>query len=70
MELKKDMCEHKTIPPLKTGVISIPLMVEYKLYNEAVDFDNYKDCFSCWIKQSDFVRLFSDVAKLYLTEAS
>jgi len=62
------MCEHKTIPPLKAGVISIPLMVDYRLYNEAVKFDRYKDCFACWLKESNAEddMYFSDGFKEYI----
>ena len=59
-------CGHETIPPLRSGVLSIALMVEYRLYNEAVAYDGYKNCFGCWIQQSDFVDLYPDVTELYL----
>lgn len=61
-------CEHKTIPPLKSGVVSIPLMVEYVLYNEAVDYDGYKKCFGCWLQssKSGFSELYPEITKQYL----
>ena len=64
-------CGHKTIPPLASGVISIALMVEYRFYNEAVAFDGYKECFSCWLQssKSDFSELQPDTLKLYLERA-
>ena len=60
-------CNHETIPPLKTGVINIALMVEYRFYNEAVAYDGYNKCFSCWLKESD---LYPDVKELYIEKAS
>lgn len=62
------MCEHKTIPPLKAGVISVPLLVDYRLYNEAVVFDKYKNCFVCWLKESNAEDdlYFSDGFKEYI----
>lgn len=65
-------CGHKTIPPLKSGVLSIPLMVEYRIYNEAVAFDGYNNCFGCWLQsaKSDFAELYPDVMKAYIERAS
>lgn len=63
-------CNHKTVPPLKSGVLSVALMVEYVLYNEAVEFLGYKNCFGCWLQESSFNESYPNVTKQYLKSVS